>query len=372
MVEIGEGAVPHLINLLGGDIPVARKRDDQVAISHFVAEALVGIAVKSGKKEIVGALRQIASGGQGGSPGKRAGAIIALGKLPPDWRSPEDIAAIESGLSGSVPEMIVAAANSLAAERSVSSLQRLSDALASAPDDNVKTVIVLAVIDLDQKGNNAPVSSLVSAFSGAKSTILMEYSLAALGIAEDVEAIPTLIKARISPYPAVVAATSKAVVRLPKEKAVALLRDELKNKDYRIRQSATLLLGDIGEASVAKALLDLLVDPNPPRVKRDPETSVRVAAAAAIGKIKPKMKNIVEGLINALKDPDDDVRQNAYTALKATTGMETIEFDPVGKDAQRKEAIKKWELWFKVNGDKVFEEKKEEDKKEEAPANGGT
>ncbi len=104
-------------------------------------------------------------------------------------------------------------------------------------------------------------------------------------------------------------ARSVSVPKAPARDAVPHLIARLKDPNPSVRRAAAGDLGQIG--AEAKDAVPHLVD----LLLKDPDKGVRRAAASSLGQIGPAAKDAVPHLVELLKDPDADVRRAAAGAL---------------------------------------------------------
>src|SRR5690242_17213571 len=91
------------------------------------------------------------------------------------------------------------------------------------------------------------------------------------------------------------------------ERGVAVLIALLQDDNAEIRRTAAESLGKIGDRSAMPMVLPLLTDPLP---------AVRAAAAKALGRIAAAADDdVIAGLIRALQDPSETVKQAAALAM---------------------------------------------------------
>ena len=95
-----------------------------------------------------------------------------------------------------------------------------------------------------------------------------------------------------------------AAVGYAQTKDINTLIQELKDKDYNVREKAAVKLGKLKDASAVVPLIEALTDE---------KSSVRYEVATALGNIKDV--RALNPLINALKDEKASVRNAAIEAL---------------------------------------------------------
>ena len=127
------------------------------------------------------------------------------------------------------------------------------------------------------------------------------------------------------------------------EQAAELLMGDVHTSHQSLRLQAQWALGRVSDSpAVVEVLLDnMMNDPNP--LFRD-----KAACALANDQIhlsEARKVRLFEGLIDALDDPKPQVRSIAILALKVHTGQ-TKGFAPALPEAQRAEAIARWNQWL--------------------------
>jgi len=132
--------------------------------------------------------------------------------------------------------------------------------------------------------------------------IVRLHTVKALGESKDASAVKPLIDALGDKDCGCTASNALVTIGKP---AVDSLIVALKDENPIVRRNATMVLGEIKDASAVKPLIFSL---------KDKDLTVRWNAAKALGKIKDA--NAVEPLIDALKDECPIVRKNAAIALR--------------------------------------------------------
>jgi HEAT repeat protein len=373
-VDIGVPALEQLIKFIGGE--TEREPKANAATRHFVAEAMAKIIEKNNATDAIGKLVEAA--GQG-SP-KGTGGCIALGFLPKAMVGANERGALQSkGLGDTSPEVKEAAANALAKVGEESSAADLTRAAGDANQDvqiaalralsntkpkNADTVKALSDMVADEPDKIGDASKKV--LNGAKADQVREYATTALGDIADTTSVVALLRARRDTARNVREAATVAIQKLYKadgkgtvEVAAAVLKNEKKKTDDR--SGAALLLGDTGEAAVGRILVERLIDMNPPRVLRDPDSGVRISICEALGNLKAKTKSVCEGLRKCMADEyeREAVRDAAYKALCAIFGIEPSREGSDAKDKlfrasdpkpARDAALQKWKEYLDGQG----------------------
>ena len=101
--------------------------------------------------------------------------------------------------------------------------------------------------------------------------------------------------------------------------------------DVSVRAEIASLLGDLGDSAVVPELIDVLELDDSERVRRE--------AAWSLGRLGDQ--NAIDGLIEALKDPSDDVRWFSSWSLREITGQN------FGKDHDA------WSDWWSAQGGQI-------------------
>ena len=152
------------------------------------------------------------------------------------------------------------------------------------------------------------------------------------------EAVPSLRKAiGDEPLVAIWAQYAIAEITDTDEPYVSAIAAYLRNEDDDLRGHAAAALGEMGPRAV-KALPELMRT-----ITEDKNPNVRFNAGLAVPKMKAKA---VPALIEALKDPRDQIRRyaaqalgnigpDAYPALAALKEVEAKDTDPVTRDAAK-------------------------------------
>lgn len=107
---------------------------------------------------------------------------------------------------------------------------------------------------------------------------------------------------------------------------------DLKNPNEAARLEAVLFLAESHDPLVVPHLVPML---------RDANLFVRTATARALRDMKTKEGEALLALCDALLDDKAPVREAAWVALRACTGLE-LAFDPLGSDADRARRARAW------------------------------
>jgi HEAT repeat protein len=365
-IELGPAALDRLLKFIGGET----ERDGgkaNPATRSFVAEACARIVEKHNFAEGVGKIRDLV--GSGDTPSKKAGAAIALGTLPKDKIGASERAALVQGLGSGDAEVREACATALGRVGEEGNAADLTKAALDA-DASVQMAAERAITLLAPK-NKETVTALSDLVAHEpdpregvqsrkhKNSAIREYAVDALGAIADAGATEALCRASRDTSENVRQATTKAIQSVYKaagdaftEEALKILRDEKRKTLDRI--GAALAIGDTGDAKLAKHLVFRLVDENAPRFLRDPDPEVRIAVCRAMARMKAKTLLVVERLLQAMGNEQDEreqVRNEAYKALKALSGQDPKEFKASDPKNVRAEAIAAWVQWF--NGEKA-------------------
>jgi HEAT repeat protein len=130
--------------------------------------------------------------------------------------------------------------------------------------------------------------------------------------------------------PAAAAAERAAVARA----ALTGLIDALRDPEAAVRSHAAISLGALKDP---RALAPLLL------LSADPEPLCRASACQGLGDLSDRAAGGV--LVDLLQDDDATVRRSAIEALERLTGS-TLGFKPRGTDAERREAVLRWQTWW--------------------------
>ncbi|GEM_PF-6843088 len=404
VVDLGESAMDRLFERLDGKsdqetvfAKVGKDNQDRLvaksraATRKFVAECIAKSAVKTGATSTV-ATRLV--GDLGGERG--AGAATALGLLGKGTGDAARGALETSGLGAGDEATREAAALALRLLGAESSAKGLTDlAVAAAPEvsndaPRVRTAIAalraLAALKLKNPETVRALGALVgqeseeasTASTRASSDLVREFACEALGEFGDAAAAVPLLRARRDTKRNVRDAAAKAIQMIFKgdasiaRKLLEVLRDE--KASSLDRMGAALGIGDTGHEPAVHALVARLLDPNPPTLLRDPDPAVRAALCRALAAIKSRTQLAIGKLIEALRDPAEEVRQEAYLALRETVGVkvaerhtidvleisggnpEPHEFKGWYESAVRARFLALWENWFKEKKGEFKEE----------------
>jgi HEAT repeat protein len=373
-VDIGAEALDQLLKFIGGE--TEREPKANPATRTFVAQACARIIEKHNVSTGVEKLREALL--QGDTPAKKAGAAAALGFLPKaSVQASERQALQERGLGAAEPEVKEAAATALAKVGEESSAADLTKA--SLDSDVTVQIAALRALSLIAPKNPDTVKTLGemvgdepevggAATRKSKDKTVREWAARALGAIGDPAAMKDLLRSRRDEMRNVREATIIAVraisqkeLKAASEECFKVLMDERRKTEDRI--GAALSLGDMGDAAIGKNLSERLIDPNPPRVLREPDPGVRIKIAEALGNLGAagKVKSVVERLLSSMADEQEreHVRDAAYSALKLVTGIDpdsegsadaAKKFKASDPKPNRDGAIKSWMEWFNAEG----------------------
>jgi hypothetical protein len=149
-------------------------------------------------------------------------------------------------------------------------------------------------------------------------------------LAEKMKTLEQAAKAPL-PAPAVVAANE------PPWKALIV---DLTSANAGVRWEAVDGLGQARDPQAVPALLPML---------KDPDVFVRMATARVLGDLKAL--TAVAGLLDALEDNEDAVREAAFVALRNIVGNKDLKFDPLAPEAERAKRLKALREWWKKEED---------------------
>ena len=107
---------------------------------------------------------------------------------------------------------------------------------------------------------------------------------------------------------------------------------DLKNPNEAVRLEAVLFLAESHDEDVVPHLVPML---------RDENLFVRTATARALRDLKTKSGEALLALCDALLDEKPPVREAAWVALRACTGLDHA-YDPLGSDAERARRARAW------------------------------
>ncbi len=370
-VDLGGESAEQFLKFVGGET----ERDGgkaNAATRYFVAEVLAKIVEKHGVADTTGKLRDLIVSGD--SPAKKTGAAIALGFLPKDKVGDSEREALAvKGLAAAEADVKEAAANALGKVGTDGSAADLTKAAQDA-DVNVQIAALRAISLIHPKNADTvkTLSDMVAdepdqiggASKKSVNPLVRENAVDALGSIGDPSATGALLRARRDLARNVREAATVAIQKTHKadaktivEEATKVLVDEKRKTDDR--SGAALLLGDTGDAAQAKALSERIIDPNAPRVLRDPDAGVRIKICEALGNLKAKSKTACGRLLMVIADDNEReaVRHAAYEALCAVFAINPSLEGSADKDkayvaSQGKDArgpvVQKWSEY--VNG----------------------
>ncbi|MBI2899550.1 MAG: HEAT repeat domain-containing protein [Planctomycetes bacterium] len=351
-VDLGEGALDRLLERLDGKSDQEKifeklgkvQRDRLVAKSRaatrlFVAEAVAELGKKTNAAKVAATLAGMLGDEKG------AGAAAALGCLGREVIGTAGIQAlVGSGLTSANEATLEAAATALMKAGDESCAEGLTTLAASASADasvdspRVRAAVAALRALTALKPKNPKTLETVGEMVGhepedntgsrrAASDLVREFACDTLGALGTAEAAPYLLRARRDAKRNVRDAAGAAIRELFKSqpeisrKLLETLRDEKRSSQDRI--GAALGIGDTGHEPRVHDLVWRILDRNPPRDLRDPDPAVRAAVCRALGAIKSKTQLAIESLMAALSDPAEEVRQEAYFALRETVGADT-------------------------------------------------
>jgi hypothetical protein len=131
-----------------------------------------------------------------------------------------------------------------------------------------------------------------------------------------------------------VAAAAPAAKNEPGWKALLV---DLTSANAGVRWEAVDGLGQARDPQVVPALLPML---------KDPDVFVRMATARVLGDLKAT--SAMSGLLDALEDGEDAVREAAFVAIRAIVGnAKELKFDPLAAEAERTKRLKALREWWK-------------------------
>lgn len=401
-VDLGEAALDRLYERLNGqsrqeeifaNLGTERKErlvaKSRAATRLFVAECIAKLALKTNSASAV-------AGKLAGMLGddKGAGAASALGFLGKEGAADAKGALESTGLTASSEATQEASALALlriGGDSSAEGLTRL--AVAGAQDPSVDSPRVRASIAALRalatlKPRNAQtvqaLGDLVghepedasSASKRAASELVREFACEALGKIGDPSAATSLLRARRDTKRNVRDAAAGAIREIFKvdasisRKLLEVLRDEKASSLDRI--GAALAIGDTGHEPRVHDLIARLLDPNPPTLLKDQDPAVRAAICRALGAIHAQLKEnnrkptqlAIESLFSGMEDPAEEVRQEAYDALRIAVGadvaaqhtvpvLEIKGSNPVPQEFKgwytnetREKFLKLWRTWY--------------------------
>ena len=117
------------------------------------------------------------------------------------------------------------------------------------------------------------------------------------------------------------------------------LRETVSSSDRNVRSASTLVLSEMGGASTLEIVAK--------RMKGEPDSDIRGQFLLAILEAKPSPHRR-ELLVDALTDPDLEIRRFAWTGLTQEKGVPLI-YDPKADLAARSQAIGGLRRWLAAN-----------------------
>jgi HEAT repeat protein len=372
-VDIGADALEQILKFIGGETEREGNKPN-AATRYFVAEAAAKVIEKYNVGNGVELLRNALLSGD--NDAKKTGGAIGLGFLPKDKVTGGEREALTRSLAGS-NDVKEASANALAKVGDDSSA---ADLTKTAAEENLAVALAsLRALFYTKPKNPDTVRALgdmiadepAAGGAGSKKSrekYVREYAADALGEIGDPAAIAHLLRARRDDMKNVRDAATLAIQKISKIDAAGasktcleVLKDETKKTDDRI--GAALSLGDMGDPALGKELSLRIIDPNPPRVLRDPDSGVRSKICEALGNMGDgaKKKTIVENLLRAMGDEGEreGPRDKAYEALKRISGLDpdkegsadaAKKFKGSDPKPNREGAVKSWVEWFNGAG----------------------
>jgi HEAT repeat protein len=364
-IALGPEAIDLLLEFIGGE--TKKEPEGNAPTRWFVAEACARIINQHGVAEKVAAIRDKVNSG---SDAKKIGASIALGFLDKDKTGASEREVLVRGLASQDNLLRTACANSL---------RKIGEAEANAPDltraatdanadDKVRLEALRAITQLKpkQKATIDAIGEMVydeptidenRPSKMAKNAYVREMVVIALGAIADPAATKYLIRARRDTAKVVRLAATQAITSVYaagkdtfKEEALKILKDE-RNKTLD-RIGAAWTIGDTGDSSFARHLTFRLKDENPPLILKDRDSEVRKSVCEALARMgdKARDRTVVGTLIGVMGDEHEreGPRDAAYAALKSVTGQDVAKFNSTDIEQMRKEAVKKWQDWFKT------------------------
>ncbi len=371
-VDLGPEVLDKLLERLGGQSDFERvyeklgdkQKSDQTAKSRaatrlFVATAVARLATQVGPAGIIPQLTGLLQGD------KAAGAAHALGMLDKAALDEKAAEALEMyGLGSADPVVQEAVATALAKVGAASSAKGLTDLAASASQEKeadsprvraaVAAIRAIGALRLKNETTVKTLCDLIDdepraerAAQKAFVDVLREYACEALGYLGDPNAIEALSRARRDTRENVRIAAAHAVRGLFKvdatvsQRLLQIVNNEKEKSLHRI--GAALAVGDTAHEARVHELVARLVSQNPPRDVRDFDPAVRAAVCGALGAIRSRTQLAIGNLIEALSDPAEEVRRQAYAALHATLEGE---YDGGFEEQEWKKFAEIWKIWY--------------------------
>ena len=162
----------------------------------------------------------------------------------------------------------------------------------------------------------------------------------ALGKMDDPRVHRALIEALRDQSTYVRWAASEGLGELQVAEAYPRVVSGLRDSSSYVRSASANALGKIGEEAAIPHLRSSLYDRN---------LWVRNAAARALARLGDNsgIPVLIRNLESTARERDQMVREQADEFLREVTG-ENFGFDPQGTDAERQEAIRRWESWWRA------------------------
>jgi len=148
-----------------------------------------------------------------------------------------------------------------------------------------------------------------------------------------IERLQTLEQAAKAPPAPVAPVASGAGKNEPGWRALLV---DLTSANAGVRWEAVDGLGQAHDPQAVPALIPML---------KDPDVFVRMATARVLGDLKAT--SAVNGLLDALEDNEDAVREASFVALRAIAGNKDLKFDPLAPEAERAKRLKALREWWK-------------------------
>lgn len=296
----GKAAIKALVEAL---------RDQDSRVRRAAAEALgkAGPKAKEAVPDLISALNDQ-------DAGARQSAAEALGRIGP--KAKVAVSPLAGMLEAEDPRVRESAALALGGFRG--SGKAAAPALRKALGDQYAGVRSAAAVALGEIGVQESIPDLIEKLKDEKPTVRQSAAEALGRIGKP--AVPGLLKAMRSGNPGFLEAVVDALGKVGQPAAAELIQ-ALKDRDQnpQVRQYAALGLARLGTGSseVIQALVESL---------KDSELGVRRSAAEALGEIGPPAADAIHPLINTLKDQSENADVRAYAAQAlARIGPDRIE-----------------------------------------------
>jgi HEAT repeat protein len=357
VTALGPDVTDLLVTFLGGKVRGAALPHPSVRL--FVAQCLAEIAQQDAgtKDKVRGAL--ISGGTTPDQKAQQIGAAYALGLLGSGAGEKEKEALAKEGLKlagGAIREAAARALGMLGAAGTSGDLIGATRDLKEADEADERALVAIA----DALGRihdplaGADLEALGKMAAASDSGLVRESACWALGQIAKPEGWRALVQARTDIYANVRTAAREAVVKLG-QKHAALVQDLTATAAYREggtnaagrdRAGACLALGDAApeaaQAEAAALLRRSLLDQQDPqragrKLPKDPDPSVRTAAAEALGELSLRAAQPAanaRALVQALGDNAEEVRTAAFGALgRIAAKVNAGEPPKIGADA---------------------------------------